>query len=71
MGISHGHLPVKGVIIGSPWHFQLIYPNGVQGEPVSVPALPNQNNLTFSRRIWQPHHNPAYSGQGSGGETIL
>jgi hypothetical protein len=28
---SHGHLPVKGVIIGSPWHFQLMYPNGVQG----------------------------------------
>ena len=29
--VSHGHLPVKGVIIGSPWHFQLMDPNGVQG----------------------------------------
>jgi RimJ/RimL family protein N-acetyltransferase len=28
---SHGHLPVKGVIIGPPWHFQLIHPNGIQG----------------------------------------
>ena len=27
---SHGHLSVKGMIIGSPWHFQLTYPNGVQ-----------------------------------------
>jgi hypothetical protein len=28
---SHGHLPVKGVIIGTPWRFQLMYPNGIQG----------------------------------------
>ena len=28
---SHGHLSVKGVIIGSPWHLHLTYPNGVQG----------------------------------------
>jgi hypothetical protein len=28
---SHGHLSVKGVMIGSPWHFQLTYPNSVQG----------------------------------------
>jgi len=33
--------------------------------------MPNQNNLTFGRRAWQPHHNPACGGQGSGGETIL
>ncbi|MDF2766935.1 MAG: hypothetical protein K0S81_3931, partial [Rhodospirillales bacterium] len=31
----------------------------------------NKNNLTFGRRTWQPHHKPAYGGQGSGGETIL
>ena len=36
-------------------------------EPVSVPAIPNQNNLTFGRRTRQPHHNPAYGGSGSGG----
>src|SRR4051795_3427943 len=28
---SHGHLSVKGMVIGLPWHFQLMYPNGVQG----------------------------------------
>src|SRR4051794_35333463 len=33
--------------------------------------MPNQNNLTFGRRIWQPHHNPAYGGQGSGGGSTL
>ena len=31
-------------------------------EPVSVPAIPNQDNLTFGRRTRQPHHNPAYGG---------
>src|SRR5215204_5099844 len=31
-------------------------------EPVSVLAVPNQNNLTFGRRTWQPHHDPAYGG---------
>jgi hypothetical protein len=36
-------------------------------EPVSVPAIPNQDNLTFGRRTRQPHHNPAYGGSGSGG----
>jgi hypothetical protein len=40
-------------------------------EPLSVLAVPNQDNLTFGRCTWQPHHNPAYGGQGSGGETIL
>src|SRR4051812_25191800 len=38
-------------------------------EPVSVLAIPNQNNLTFGRRTWQPHHNPASGGQGSGGRN--
>jgi len=28
---SHGHFSVKGVIIGSPWHFLLMDLNGVQG----------------------------------------
>jgi hypothetical protein len=28
---SHGHLSVKGVIIGSPRHFQLTYLSSVQG----------------------------------------
>jgi hypothetical protein len=31
-------------------------------EPVSVPAIPDQDNLTFGRRTRQPHHNPAYGG---------
>ena len=30
--------------------------------PVSVLAVPNQNNLTFGRRTWQPHHDPACGG---------
>ena len=69
---SHGHLSVKGVIIGSPWHFQLTYPQAVSRvEPISVLAVPNQNNLTFGRRSGQLHHHPAYGGRGSGGETIL
>jgi len=36
-------------------------------EPIFVPVIPNQNNLTSGRRARQPHHNPACGGQGSGG----
>jgi hypothetical protein len=47
---------------------------GVQRRPdlspsVSVLVVPNQNNLTSGRRTWQPHHNPAFGGQGSGGRN--
>ena len=37
-------------------------------EPVSVLAIPNRDNLTFGRRTGRPHHDPAYGGQGSGGQ---
>src|SRR3954451_13811890 len=62
-----GRLSVNGPIIVSSHNLRLQGPNGVQIEPVSVLAVPNQNNLTFGQRTWQLHHNPASGGQGSGG----
>ena len=32
--------------------------------PADIIGIRNQNNLTFGRRTRQPHHNPAYGGQG-------
>jgi hypothetical protein len=66
-----GRLSVNAPIIVSSHNLRLQGPNGVQVEPVSVLAVPNQNNLTFGQRTRQLHHNPASGGQGSGGETIL
>jgi hypothetical protein len=62
-----GRLPVNGLIIVRSHNLRLQCPNGVQVEPVSVLAVPNQNNLTFGRRTRQPHHDPASGGRGSGG----
>ena len=59
-----GRLPVKGAIIVSSHNLRLQCPNGVQVEPVSVLAVPNQNNLTYGRRTRQPNHDPASGGQG-------